>query len=369
MCVRRAAPHARCEAVIVISKSSIHAGTVKIGALALAGVALAALFYRPLLEVLGALAGAVTIAFVLAPLCDWLQKPRSMPRAAAVSAAFLLVIAALAGAAVLLLPPLAGQASSLGALLSRSMDMARGALSRINAYLDGRSLPPLDLSKLNWQSIWGGASYLLGGTGRVAGGVMNGIGRLGFSATLAFFMLLNWNGVLFRAELLIPSRARALVLKMAMEIARELRAYIRAQFLIALVVGALCFVCFAFIGLPGAPLLGVSVGLFNLIPYFGPVIGGIPAVLLALGQDLRSALLTMGSIFVVQQLDGFWISPRIMSGVSGLSPLPVLLSIMIGGSISGITGMFFAIPFLLIARICLRVWASRNEMIEKRAEV
>jgi predicted PurR-regulated permease PerM len=115
------------------------------------------------------------------------------------------------------------------------------------------------------------------------------------------------------------------------------------------------------IGLNNAMLLGAIVAVFNLIPYFGPFLGGIPVTVSALTQGFLKTAMTLFILFAVQQLDGLVISPRIMGGVMGVHPAAVLLAIAIGSSVGGIMGMLFALPILLIVKTCLRVWAARRE--------
>ena len=114
-------------------------------------------------------------------------------------------------------------------------------------------------------------------------------------------------------------------------------------------------------GLPSALVLGSLIGVLNLVPYFGPILGGIPAVILALGGGWRRVAFVLLALVAVQQIDGALISPRVMGGLTGVSPASVLLAIAIGSSVGGIAGMLFALPVLLILRISLRVWAQRRE--------
>lgn len=343
----------------------IDARWLKIALAAAGAILLCALYYQQLGVVLSVLVTGLVIAFLLAPLCEVLGKWGIRNRALAVTCAFAAVILALAGLILLLLPPLIAQLRELSIIMGRSMSTLQGMLGQLNAFLVARMLPPIDLQSIDWSWLSSGISGILNGTMDFAGNMIGAISRFGFALMLAFYFLLYKESMLFSAELWIPSTARRLVLRMTANVTRELQQYIKGQLTIALIVGILAGAGLLIIGAPSPMLLGVIVGAFNLIPYFGPLIGGIPAVLMALGQGANAALLTVLVLFVVQQLDGFLISPRVMSGMMGLSPPGVLLAITLGSSISGISGMFFAIPVLLIVRICLRVWASRNEVIEK----
>ncbi len=339
-------------------------------ALAVAGaVLLLALFYQQAMLVLSMLLTSFILAFVLAPLCELFMRVGIKSRALSVALTFLLAILLLAALLLLLVPPILEQVRELSTLMDRSSSAIQTLLDQLNAFLRARELPELDITKIDWSFLTGGIAGMLNSSRELAGGVIGWISRFGLSLMMAFYFLLYKQNMLLNLELLIPSGARKIVLMMTASVTRELRQYLKGQLTIALIVGVLAGVGLMIVRVPSALLLGAIVGVFNLIPYFGPLIGGIPAVLMALGQGLPMALMTALVLFIVQQLDGFVIAPRVMSGMTGLSPPAVLLAITVGSSISGISGMFFAIPVLLIVRICLRVWASRNEVIEKYPEM
>ena len=117
----------------------------------------------------------------------------------------------------------------------------------------------------------------------------------------------------------------------------------------------------AMFGLSGAPLLGLFVGLFNIIPYFGPFLGGVPAVITALSVGWQKAALTVLILFLVQQIDGMLISPRVMGSITGFSPAVVMISLFVGARVSSIAGMLLAMPALMAARTLYRVFVQRHE--------
>lgn len=311
--------------------------------------------------------GGWIIAFLLEPLTG--RFSAHMNRALAVTCAYGVVGAVLVGAVLLFIPPMTRQIRDLIAGIPGSIGFLDGFIDRINGWLSENSLMQLNIPDIDLSALSGGLEKVMSGTVSFAGSMVDGVGRFGLMLMLAFYFLLDRERLLLRVELLIPSAARRLVLRMAGGTKRELRIYLRGQMTIALIVGALAAIGLAIVGVKSYLVLGLIVGALNMIPYFGPILGGIPAVLMALGQSLPTAMWTLVVLFIVQQLDGFIISPRVMSGMTGLSPPAVLIAITVGGSTMGILGMLFALPILLIEKICLRVWITRNEMIEKTAEV
>ena len=106
--------------------------------------------------------------------------------------------------------------------------------------------------------------------------------------------------------------------------------------------------------------LGMVDGIMELIPYIGPIIAGIPAVLLALSGGWSRALWTLAVLVGVQQLEGGFLSPRMLSGATKLSPLTVLLSISAGGVLGGTWGMLLALPVVVSLRGAVRAWRAEK---------
>ena len=119
------------------------------------------------------------------------------------------------------------------------------------------------------------------------------------------------------------------------------------------IIGLICFAGMKLLGAPYATLLSVIVGVTNMIPYFGPVIGAIPAILITLFISPIKALWVAIFILVLQQVDGNIIGPKILGDKVGISPFYIILSILIGGGFFGMLGMLFAVPTFKIVSILL----------------
>ena len=98
-----------------------------------------------------------------------------------------------------------------------------------------------------------------------------------------------------------------------------------------------------------------------MIPYFGPILGGIPVVLLALGESWQKAAFSLAALVLVQQIDGTVISPRVMGNATGFSPAVVLLALYAASGVFGIAGLLFAMPALMAIRTLYRVFVQRYE--------
>ncbi len=120
----------------------------------------------------------------------------------------------------------------------------------------------------------------------------------------------------------------------------------------SLIIGIIAIVGFSLLNVPYAVLMGVVVGVFNMIPYFGPFIGAVPAVLvMLLAKGLYPALWTAIFIFALQQFDGIWLGPKILGDSVGVSPFWVIFAILIFGGMFGIWGMIFGVPLIAAIRM------------------
>ncbi len=120
----------------------------------------------------------------------------------------------------------------------------------------------------------------------------------------------------------------------------------------SLIIGILAIVGFSLLGVPYAALMGVIVMVFNMIPYFGPFIGAVPAVLVSLLVDgIYPAIWTTLFIFILQQFDGIWLGPKILGDSVGVTPFWVIFAILIFGGLFGMWGMIFGVPVIAAIRM------------------
>jgi predicted PurR-regulated permease PerM len=129
-----------------------------------------------------------------------------------------------------------------------------------------------------------------------------------------------------------------------------LSAYIRGQLLLVLFVGGLATVALILIGVPFPLVLGLIAGIFEVLPYIGPILGAIPAVVVALLSDPISALWVAGAFFVIQQVENLVLVPRISGESVKLHPALVMVSLVIGNELAGLLGMLIAVPVTAVVR-------------------
>lgn len=152
--------------------------------------------------------------------------------------------------------------------------------------------------------------------------------------------------------LLVPSKYRPTTQKISEEVNISLRSYIKGQIIISVLEGIFSIIGFLIIGLNYAVLLGTIMGLFNLIPYVGVLIGALFALFVASITGIEHIIPTIIVIVIVQQLEGF-LAPKIVGNSIGMHPVYVLIILLVSGYLFGLVGMFLGVPVVMTCKIIL----------------
>ena len=176
------------------------------------------------------------------------------------------------------------------------------------------------------------------------------------------FFLGLWRKLL---HLTLPQKPNAIVSETLHEINGVFSLFIRGALLDSLIVAILSSIGLSVLGLQFAVFIGCFAGICNIIPYFGPILGMIPAFIVGtFTEGLTQGIIAVGILLLIQQLDANLIYPRIVGASTGLHPLFVLLAVTIAGYYSGILGMIIAVPIACIVQIFILKWVywleSRN---------
>lgn len=150
---------------------------------------------------------------------------------------------------------------------------------------------------------------------------------------------------------LMPRKWRNDLIDIGRKINSVLSNFVQGQLLTAVIVGVLEIVGLAIVGVKYPLVLGFVGGIANIIPYFGPIIGAIPAVAIALIDSPVKALWAALVFVIVQQLENAFIQPKIIEGKLGLHPVTTIFVVLIGGQFFGILGMLLAVPITAVIKV------------------
>lgn len=216
------------------------------------------------------------------------------------------------------------------------------------------------------------ANGILGVFG-VIGGFINTIVNLVLVPFILFYMLKDGHRFEESVAILFPKKKREPVVKILRDMSKTIGAYIQGQLFVSVIVGILLYIGYLIIGLNYSLVLALFGLLTNVIPYFGPFIAVIPALLVALFQDPIMVLYVAIIMIIAQQIEGNVISPNVMGKSLQIHPLTIIVIILTAGNLAGLLGIIFAIPAYSIIKVIVvniaKIFRKDELESEEKAEM
>jgi predicted PurR-regulated permease PerM len=320
--------------------------------------ALAVLLYfvrRDLISTLMPFLYSAILAFLLDPLIIMLEK-RGVKRVWSSLATVLLLFLLLVLFSVLFIPSLIRDLSHMLKNLTGGINNLKVMLDEVMKWLGEMIGDTVDLDS-EFSKLSGQAIQLLRDMLTRLVSSLGGMVDILLVPVITFYLLKDKKSI-FRAFISLFSPARKARLQLlGNEIRKLLRGYVQGKIIISAFVGLLIGLGCLLIGLPNALTIGLVVGVFDLIPYFGPWLGGtLPVLIALLGPAPIKALWVVLLILVVQQVESGLITPRVISHRVGLHPLVVMFSVMFFGAVMGIPGMVLGVPLMAVLIALIKYW-------------
>ncbi|GAC1455721.1 MAG: AI-2E family transporter [Candidatus Limnocylindrales bacterium] len=282
---------------------------------------------------------AIVLAFVLSPLVARIERAVHL-RAVAVAITFIATLAVLVAVIVVIAAPLVRESGRLS-------DALPGYVTQLQS---GEPVTVLGYQLPDEVRQRAGSAIASVGGGfaeqavSIVVGLLSAIVDLFLVLVIALYLLLDTRRMRAFFLRLLPLRPRAHAERVEAEVVRVFGAYVRGQLILALLVGIASTGALLLLGVPYAIVLGVLAGILELVPMLGPILGAVPAVLVALFQPFPLVLWVVLAFVIIQQLESNLLVPRISGHAVGLHPLAAMLALIAGLEIGGIVGALFAVP-------------------------
>jgi len=322
-------------------------------AFGLAALAVAVVVLYLLRDFLGAFVLGAAIAFLIQPGIARLMD-LGLPRILAIVVIFIAIIASLAGLVLLVVPLGVNEVSQLQ---EQAPALAAAAQDRINS-LQGSPVEifgfKVDLKDTTETVNAHLKEYVLGQFGNAVSiglTALTTLLQLLLMFIVAFLLALDATAIKRVLRRFVPSDYRTDFDQIWRKIRKMLYAYMRGQLIIAALIGILSGIACAVIGLEDPVALGLVAGITALIPYLGPFVGAIPAILVGLAAAPIKALLVALAYFVISNVILNFVYPKVMGDAVRLPPILVIVAFIAGFSWAGILGMFVAVPLAATLRI------------------
>ncbi|MDQ6877873.1 MAG: AI-2E family transporter [Candidatus Dormibacteraeota bacterium] len=318
----------------------------------LAALVVALIVMYLLRDFLGAIVLGAAIAFLIQPGIARLVG-FGVPRVMAIALIFIVIIAAIAGLVLLVVPLVVNE---IGTLQVQAPGLAAAAQDRINSLQGAVQVFgfKIDLKGATASISSHLREYLLGQFGNAVGiGVtaLTTLLQLLLTFIVAFLLALDATAIKRLLRRLVPNDYRQDFDQIWRRIRKMLYAYMRGQLIIAALIGVLSGISCAALGLPDAIALGLVAGITALIPYLGPFIGAVPAILVGLAAGPVKALVIAAVYFLISNVILNFVYPKIVGDAVRLPPILVIIAFIAGFSWAGILGMFVAVPLAATLRI------------------
>ena len=309
---------------------------------------------------------AAVLTFALAPLINRLEA--YMPRRAAAAVVFFGTLLGIVSVAGLLVWQLASE----GERFARQFGDLTDALQGKRTFAIGPYVIPSNLQERITEVITTQGPAIAGHTADFAAAVITSLVDLVLVLVVTFYLLLDDRRIkLITLRTLEPSR-RPAARRVFHEVARVFGAYVRAQLIVALSLGALVTAVLLVLGVPYAVFLGLFAALAELIPMIGPIVGAVPALIVAGALSGQTVLWVAIAFVVIQQIEQNILVPRLTAHAVGLHPIGSILALVLGFEVGGIIGALFAVPIAgllwVLISTAIDAWRDRRVDLQRRIE-
>ncbi|ADJ28541.1 AI-2E family transporter [Nitrosococcus watsonii] len=310
-------------------------------------------------EILLPFVAGMVVAYLIDPLCDWLERKGCSRTAATslVTAGFILVVSMVL---LLLVPLLRSEIvhliETLPSLIARAQDSTWPWLQLLQERWS------IDMSQIQ-DAAREQAGMLVKWVGKTVGTILssglalaNLLSLVFIMPVVTFYLLRDWDKLIAQIDSLLPRKHAPVIREQVKLIDTVLSGFIRGQFSVCLLLGAFYAVGLALIGLDFGLMVGMLAGLLSFIPYVGTIVGFIVGLGLAFVQfsEWTPIFLVAGVFIIGQVIEGNVLTPRLVGTRVGLHPVMVIFALLAGGALFGFLGILLAVPVAAVVGVLTR---------------
>jgi predicted PurR-regulated permease PerM len=301
---------------------------------------------------------SILLASALEPMVGWLRQRLRMGRSGTILVVYLTFFVVMLGLAFVVLPAAINQGQRILASLPATIDQVREWAAHLRPVALSKSITALvdSVGETFAPAPPPGPDEVV----KVGTAVAEGAVFLFTMLAVVFFWLVEHARLQRYSLAFLPATRRAGARRAWNEIETRLGLWVRGQLILMGAIGVATGVTYTLLGLPGALLLGLIAALTEAIPIVGPLLGAIPAVLVAATVSPQLALVVGGIYLVFQLIESNVLVPMVMRSTIGISPLLVLFSLLVGAAVGGLIGAFLAVPLAASVEIVLSHLQARD---------
>lgn len=293
---------------------------------------------------------SLLLASIINPLADWFRN-KGMSRGTAVVFLYLLIIGIVTLLFTALIPAVVVETRDLVDNADHIWASVVGTLGPLQGYVASGGLGDAITQYFATESS--GVSTAAGGLVTTIRGFFGGMASLIIVFVATFYLVVSEDSIRKLFKAIAPEPYQPYLLDLFERIEKGVGAWVRGMLFLAFVVTIAVYVTLSILGVKYALVLALMAGIAEFLPYLGPIMSAIPAILIALTQSPLLALLTLVIYIVIQQLENHILVPKIMQKATGLHPIVSIFALLIGVKIAGIAGALLAIPVATVLRVII----------------
>jgi len=308
------------------------------------------------------------LSWLVEPLIKYLDS-KKIKRPLGTTIVYLALIIVMILIIVLVVPEFINQLKTLiGQLpsyLAKIKDFISGIFKRFdNNAIDVNAIQ-LDINAQLEKFVTDFTSNGLNGVVKLVTDILSSGVTVGLSLIFAFYFSLSYDKVAKKFNNNIPKKHRSEILIILGKIGEMTRRYVNGTILSSLIVIIFTFVGLLISGISSPLLFAIFCGITNIIPYFGPYIGGIPTIIVGFSISPLCGVICLITIFVVQIVEGNIINPLIVGKATDISPIVIVISLIIFEYFFGIIGMILATPVIGAIKILFNYFDEKYKLLDR----
>lgn len=307
-------------------------------------VFVAVFFIYLIRDALALLFVAIIFAAAVDPWVDWLQKFK-FPRAVSILMIYAVLLAIFSLVVIMMIPPITEQIGqiiinvpayyekiSIGVHNLQDQTVSDATLSGNDSIVSALETLSLTLAQTT-KSIFVTITSIFGG-----------LFSLLIVLVITFYLTVEEQALKKFVKFVMPLKHRTYTMDLIERMQVKIGLWLRGQLLLSLIVGIMTYIGLSILGVKYALLLALIAGILEIIPYLGPWLSAIPAVLVAFSDSFVKVILVIILYLIVQQLENNLIVPKLMQKMVGLNPIIVIMAILVGAKLGGVIGGLLGVP-------------------------
>lgn len=319
---------------------------------------------------------AAAFAYVIAPLVRLAERavrlgaPHRRSRGVAIALVYFVIALVVGGGGALLLPRVAEQLDDMRLRTPAYTESMLAWEEGWSRYYDHLGIPPALRRNIDQSIVTAGTGAIDKGRGALLSfvGMAANLPWLILIPVFAFFFLKDASRLRRSLLAALPHRHRLRAHRLLDELNGTFAAFVRAQLIACVLVGALCGAGFAALGTPYPVVLGVLAGLLEFIPLVGPLLLATIASIVGALHSPVLVLWTIGFLGILRLAQDYVMYPRLIGRGIHLEPLPLILSVLVGAELDGVAGMFLAVPAVAFTSVVVHHWADWRRSVSDAPE-